>query len=231
MNTKFATCLAVILARMLFTPIELCAGQNILFYKESRNYGREGRQGEIFRQEFEARMFKNANWHERLFINLYEPAVDQTLEVYTKPDGSRWLSYRRATPSMSPLFGPSFPGERYDITKELAAVRVRQREIELPANVANEIELLWRAMLPGLPHEPESRRIYMDYPAFVAFERNNNSVHAGRIAMAAMDTPAYDSFVQIVEDLMRACSGEQKDRRLLRLPFKIQHLRALLKKN
>lgn len=227
MNTKFATSLALILCSLT----EAYAGQNILFYKQSRNYGREGRQGEIFRREFEVRMFKNANWHQRLFINLYAPAVDQTLEIYTKPDGSRWLSYRRATPSISPLFGPALPGERYDIGKELAAVKVIQREIELPTNVANEAELLWRTMLPGLPHEPESRKIYMDYPSFVACERSNNSVQTGRIAMAAIDTPAYQSFVEIIEDLMRACNGEQKERRLSQLPSKIRRLRELLKRD
>ena len=51
-------------------------------------------------------MFKQANWHQRLFISLFEPPVDQTLEIYTKPDGSRWISYTHATPPPSRLIEP-----------------------------------------------------------------------------------------------------------------------------
>ena len=72
--------------------------------------------------------------------------------------------------------------------KELKAVRIMRRESELPSNVANEIELLWKTMLPGLPREPENQSthhvIYVHPPAFIALLRNNNTVQTGRIAMA-----------------------------------------------
>lgn len=229
MNTRSAALSAIILCVLT----ELCSGQTVLFYKESRNYGREGVQGEIFRREFEARMFKYADWRERLFVALYEPAVDQTLEIYTKPDGSRWLSYTRGTPAPSRLIGPAPSGERYDSAKELKAIRITRREIALPSNVANEVELLWQAMLPGPAREPKNQStrhvINIHAPAFVAFLRHNGSVQTGRIVTTAIDTPAYHSFVQIVEDLMKACNARQTDRILSQLPTKIQHLRALLK--
>ena len=110
-----------------------------------------------------------------------------------------------------------------------------RRESELPSNVANEIELLWETMLPGLPREPENESthhvIYIDAPAFVALLRSKDTVQTGRIAMTAIDTPAYRCFVQIVEDLIKVCNERRHDRILGRLPPRIQHLRALLQKN
>jgi len=211
---------------MLCALTELSLGENILFCKTSRNYGRDGPRGNKFRQEFEARMFKHHDWLQRLFVVLYEPDVDQTLEVYAKPDGSRWLNYTRATPSVSKAIDAERWG--YDTKKELKAVHIMTNEIALPPNVAAQIELLWRAMLPGLTREPESQRVYMDHLSFVAFRRDNDSVQTGRIAIAAIDTPAYHAFADIVEDLIKACNGMSKEQRLARLPSKMHHLQSLL---
>jgi hypothetical protein len=227
MNAKSAVFLAILLCLLT----ELCSGQNVLFYKESSNYGREGEQGEIFRREFETRMFHYANWRQRLFVALYDPGVDQTLEVYSKSDGSHWLSYTCSTPAVSRVLDAGPLG--YNTKKGLRTVRITRHEIALPTNVASEIQLLWQSMLPGSQSEPRNRpgRVYLDYPAFVASMRNDGSVQTGRLAAAAIDTPAYHSFVQIVEDLLKACDGGQTDKILSRLPSKIQHLRALLKKS
>jgi hypothetical protein len=223
---------AALSAIVLCVLTELCLGQTVLFYKESRNYGREGAQGEVFRREFEARMFKYANWRERLFVALYEPAVDQTLEVYNRPDGSRWLSYTSSSPSVSRILDAGQLG--YDTENGLRAVRITRRQIALPADLASEIELLWQTMLPGPANEPKNQStkhvINIHAPAFVAFVRDNGSVQTGRIVTTAIDTPAYHSFVQIVEDLLKACNGRQTNRILSQLPSKIQHLRAQLKK-
>jgi hypothetical protein len=48
------------------------------------------------------------------------------------------------------------------------------------------------------------------------------------MAMAAINTPAHHAFVDIVEDLIKACNGMSKERRLARLPSKIHHLQSLL---
>jgi len=221
---------AAFLAILLCAVTDVCSGQIVLFYNESSNYGREGIQGENFRREFEGRMFKYTNWHQRLFVALYEPAVDQTLEVYSRSDGSRWLSYTSATPPVSRLLDAGRWG--YNTEKGLKAIRITRREIALPGNVADEIQLLWQTMLPGSQTEPQNRsgRIYLDYPAFVASLRDKGATYTGRLAAAAINTPAYNSFVEIVEDLLKACNGKQTDRILSRLPSKIQHLRALVKK-
>ncbi|MGI9086415.1 MAG: hypothetical protein ACR2HH_01520 [Chthoniobacterales bacterium] len=227
MKNKLATYLAV----MLCVLTEVCSGENALFIKESRNYGRQGPRGHKFRREFEARMFNPANWRQRLYVTFYEPDVDQTLEVYSKPNGALWLSYTRATPSLSKAIDAERWG--YDTEKELNAVRIMRREIALPDNVAKEIELLWQTMLPGSLRggEDQSERIYVHPPGFEAFLRRNNSVRAGTIPMAAIDTPAYRSFVHIVEDLLKACNGGSKDQIFARLPSRMQHLRALLKRD
>lgn len=179
-------------------------------------------------------MFTHARWHERLYISHYEPAIDETLETYSKPDGSRWVSHHRATPSLSRIIEPAPSGEQYDLQKELDAVRITSREVALPAEVANEIGLLWRAMLPGLPDEPRNQStrhvLYIHAPAFIAFSRDNNSVKTGRIATAAHDTPAYRAFLGIVDDLIKVCdrSSASTDAVLRKLPSKIRDLRTRL---
>lgn len=215
----------------LLTPAS--HARDVLFYQTSKNYHLEGREGEVFRRQFESRMFSHADWLGRLVIIFDEPEFDQTLEVYAKPDGSRWLSYVRATPALSLLLTPTLPGEHYDTAKDLAVVRYIRREIALPADVADQIEQFWHIIMPGSRRKPEppAGRVNLRLILFVAFLRDHGSIQAGEIPLPAIDTPAYHSFVEIVEDLMKACNGGQKDRILARLPSKIQHLRALLKRD
>src|SRR2546423_13374030 len=103
MKKRFVGSLAGVLCLVL---AGFCFAGDVLFYKISRSYGLEGVQGRIFQRKFEARMFTHARWHERLYVNPYEPDIDETLETYSKPDGSRWLSHHRATPSLSRLIEP-----------------------------------------------------------------------------------------------------------------------------
>src|SRR2546423_210107 len=124
-TVKYVTAILIILATS-------CVAGEPLFYKISRAYGRQGRDGELFQQQFEPRMFPHPQWHERLFISTYKPDVDETLETYSKADGSRWLSHRRAIPSLSRVVGPSVSGESYDIDKELAAIKITSHEVALP---------------------------------------------------------------------------------------------------
>lgn len=227
----FANCLA---AALCIGAVNCSSGKSILFYEVPRNYGEQGSRGEIFRQEFEPRMFTHSRWHERLYINPYEPDIDDTLETYSKSDGSRWIGHRRATPSLSRIVGPSVSGEHYDTRKELEEIRISSQEVALPAAVANEIGLLWRKMLPGSPSEPKTHStmhvLYIHPPAFIAFARENQSVKTGRIAAAAFDTPAYRAFGDIVDDLLRACDGDDLSRKSIftHLPEKIRHLREQL---
>src|SRR5437764_2190739 len=79
--------------------------KEILFQAEPANYdyarGVGKKLGEAYRTEFDPRMFPHGTWHQRLSYNSYEPDVDETLESYSKADGSRWLSHRRANPSLT----------------------------------------------------------------------------------------------------------------------------------
>lgn len=231
MNKSSAGCLAAILCVVITGH---CFARETLFYKISRTYDQPGLQGRIFQREFEARMFPRSRWHERLFISPYEPAIDETLETYSKPDGSRWLSHRRAAPSLSRIIEPAPSGEQYDIKKELEAVRVTSQEVALPAEVAKEIGLLWRTMLPGLPSEPKNkstmRVLYIHPPAFIAFERENQSVETGRIVTAAIETPTFRAFADIVDDLIKVCEGGGVATNSIfeQLPRKIRRLRERL---
>jgi hypothetical protein len=207
-----------------------CFAREVLFYKVSRNYDSEGQMGKVYRQELEKRMFKHSTWRQRLYYNPYEPDIDETLEVYSKVDGSRWLSYRRATPSLSRFISDRiWLGEQFDLKKKLDGVSITGQELALPVDVAKEIELLWRAMLPGLPKDPdpEERVIVPHAPAFA---REGDSVKTGRIAMAAYNTPAYRAFMGIVDDLIRVCDrgGNATDPILARLPDKVRRLRTQL---
>lgn len=212
-----------------------CFAGDILFYKISRTYGRKGSQGQVFQQQFEARMFTHTAWYERVYVSTYDPAVDDTLETYSKPDGSRWLSHHRATPALSRLIEPALSGKQYDLRKELAAVRVTNHDVMLPAAAASEIGLLWREMLPGLSDEPKDQStthvLFIHAPAFIAFSQNNGSVKTGRIAMAAYDTPAYRAFVDIVGDLISACDrgAKAEDPVFARLLDRSRRLRSRLR--
>jgi hypothetical protein len=50
----------------------------------------------VYRSELENRMFTHPTWSERLYLSYDNPDIDETLEVYSRPNGSRWLNYRRA---------------------------------------------------------------------------------------------------------------------------------------
>lgn len=96
MTRTFSALLAAVCC--LATP-QLWGGE-LLFVKGSRNYDQEGDVGEAFRREFEPRMFTHATWRQRLYRN-FNFGDDETLEFYVRADGSRWLSFRRATPSLT----------------------------------------------------------------------------------------------------------------------------------
>lgn len=210
-----------------------CRAREVLFYKASRNYDSEGRLGRVYRQELETRMFMHPRWRQRLYCNPYDPDIDETLEVYSKADGSPWLSCRRATPSLSQIiFAHTWLGAQFDLKRKLDGVRIRGQELALPADVAKEIELLWRAMLPGLLKDPDpkERVIVPHAPAIIAFARQGDSVKTGTIPMVAYNTPAYRAFMGIVDDLTKVCDRTGNSTDVLRkLPFKIRKLRTQLR--
>ena len=213
---------------------DLCSGGEMLFFKQSRSYGREGPQGKTFQRQFEQRMFRQAQWRQRLYVSVYEPAVDETLQVYLKPDGSRCLSHFRATPSLSRIIEPAPSGTQYDLQKELTAMRITSQDIILPSAVADEIEMLWKKMLPGLSNEPNTiggeHVLVAHAPSIIAFAREGNAVKTGQVAMVAYNTPAYREFISIVDDLIKECDrgGKPNDPIFAILPDKIRRLRARL---
>jgi hypothetical protein len=203
----------------------------VLFYKVSRNYGHEGPFGETLRRELETRMFTHSTWQQRLYGESHDPDVNETLESYTQPDGSIWLSHKRATPSISGIiWNRIFIGKHFDLKKELDAVRITDHEVALPSGVARELQLLWRAMLPGAAEAPKPPKLYMHVPIYVGFAKEHNSVETGSIAIAAYDTPIYRTFIEIVSDLREVCDrgGYAADSTLQRLPDKIRRLKARL---
>jgi hypothetical protein len=208
----------------------MSAAGDLLFVKASRNYDAKGLLGTVYRQELETRMLTHATWRERLYINTYYPSKDETLEVYSRSDGSRWLSFKRATPSLGQsILSRIWVGHKFDLKKELDASTITAGEIELPADVAEQVERLWQTMLPGPSKEPEARGLYMDAPTFIGFAKRNDSVNTGTIAFAAYHTPAYDEFVDIANDLIRICEHPGfKLSALQKLRSKIRNLTARL---
>ena len=144
------------------------SAKELLFKTEPANddyRGADKKLGEAYRTEFNPRMFPHRTWHQRLSYSSYKPDVDETVEIYSKPDGSRWLSHRRAIPSLSGLILRRVVyGEKFDLKKRLDAVRISSQEVALPAEVAKEIELLWETMLPGVANPPEPRILVMTCP-------------------------------------------------------------------
>jgi hypothetical protein len=231
MSKYLAVRLALVISLLATQP---CPAAERLFRIASRNYDARGSLGKAYRNELEPRMFAHAAWLQRLYCNPYEPDIDETLEIYAKPDGLRWLSYRRANPSISRYIGERYAlGERFDLKEKLRAVHVEKKEIALPAEVATEIEVLWRAMLSRLSEEQKTNVhvLVMHAPAIIAFMREGDSVKTGRIATAAYDTPAYKAFITIVDDLTKACSRSAKltDPAIVGLPHKIRALTAKLR--
>lgn len=146
---------AVVTAAFSLLVGDCCFAHETLFYKASRNYDEEGSLGTVYRRELESRMFTHPTWGERLYLSYDHPDIDETLEVYSKPDGSRWLNYRRAVPSLTRLIGSCFFGADFDLKKKLDAVQIIDHEVGLPEEVASEIKLLWRTMLSGLVKPPK----------------------------------------------------------------------------
>jgi len=210
-----------------------CFADEVLFHKESRNYGQEGLLGKVFRREFETRMFTHPTWRQRLYGASHDPDVNETLEVYARPDHSIWLSHRYASPSLSTIiWSRIYIGEKFDLKKRLDAVHITDHEIALPPEVAKELELLWRTMLPGLAEAPKPPVLYMHTPILIAFARENNSVETGSIPIAAYDTPIYRDFLAVVKDLKDLCDhgANSTDPAFAPLPDKIRRLRARLGK-
>jgi hypothetical protein len=232
------TLTGILVALWLFTSAGGCLAKELLFEAEPANndYARSvGRRlAEAYRMEYDPRMFPHRTWHQRLAYSSYEPSLNETLEIYSKPDGSPWLSHRRANPSLTRIIGRRIiNGEEFDLKKELDAVPITSQEVQLPAEVANELEQLWRTMLPGVPHAKVPLILTTHTPIFDAWMRKDHSVvDAGRIPMAAYDTPIYRTFVDVIKDLREVCDrgGNSADPIFKRLPDKIRRLRASLEK-
>jgi hypothetical protein len=227
--------LVILLALGLFSSVRESSAKELLFQAEPANHnyarGPGKKLAEAYHTEFDPRMFPQQTWHQRLSYSSYKPDLDETLEIYSKPDGSRWLSHRRAKPSLTGFIVRRVVyGEKFDLKKQLDAVPVRANDVALPPEVANEIELLWQTMLPGVAKAPEPRILSAHAPIFDAFVRRDHSVRTGRIHMAAYDTPVYRAFVDVITDLRAVCDrgGNSADPIFKRLPTKIRNLRARL---
>jgi hypothetical protein len=208
-----------------------CFAGEVLFYEVSRNYDHEGVLGKVFQREFETRMFAHPTWRQRLYGESHDPDVNETLEIYTKPDRSIWLDHRYAVPSFSRIiWSRIYIGEKFNLKERLDAVRITGHEIALPPEVAKELELLWRTMLPGLAESPKPPVLYMHTPILIAFAREDNSVKTGSIAIAAYNTPIYRDFLNVVKCLKDLCDhgANLTDPAFAPLPDKIRRLRERL---
>lgn len=114
--------------------------------------------------------------------------------------------------------------------KELNAVHINFHEVQLPTQAAKEIDELWRVMLPGTPREKVPPILTTHTPIFDAWARHGNSIDAGRIPMAAYDTPIYHLFVEVIKDLRDVCDRRAKptDPVFFSLPDKIRALKKRL---
>jgi len=193
--------------------------------KASKDYY-EGDLGEAFRREFEPRMFTHATWRQRLYRN-FNFGEDQTLEFYVRADGSRWLSFRRADPSLTQaILDRYWSRQEFDLKKRLDSSHVKACETELPENLASQIEALWQVMVPGVVKEPERKTFGSTAPGVLyALKKNGNSTEIGAMAFGAYHTPAYEEFIKIVDDLIGLCERPASRVLLLqKLPPKIRHL-------
>jgi hypothetical protein len=201
-------------------------GGDLLFVKGSRNYDQEGDLGEAFRRELEPRMFAHSTWRQRLYRN-FNFGDDETLEFYVRPDGSRWLSFRRATPSlMQAILDRYWSRQEFDLKKRLDSSRITACETKLPADIANQIEVLWQTMVPGVFKEPERKTFGSTAPGVIyALKKNGSSIEIGAVAFGAYHTPAYEEFIKIVDALIDLCERPASRALLLqKLPPKIRHL-------
>ncbi len=231
---------AVVTAAFSLLVGDWCFAHEALFYKASRNYDEEGSAGTVLRRELESRMFSHPMWGERLYLSYDNPDINETLEVYSKPDGSRWLDYRRAIPSLSRLIRSRFFGAEFDLKRKLDAVRIVDHEVAVPEKVASEIKSLWRTMLSGLakppPEEPKeqgglvTRTIYLDVVVIIAFAKEDNTVRTGSIPMNMHKTRVYQEFGTMVDDLVKASErgAGAKDPIWAELTKKMRNLRLHL---
>jgi len=219
---------------------DCCFAAEALFYRASRNYNKEGSLGSVYRRELESRMFTHPAWGERLYLSYDNPGINETIEVYSKPNGSPWLSYRRAVPSLTRLIRDRLFGANFDLKRQLDAVQIIDHEVALPEEVASEIKLLWRTMLSGLakppPQEPKkqggfvTRTIYFNAVVIIGFAKEDNTVKTGSIPMKVHKTQAYREFADIVDNLIRASqrSAGARDPVSARLPVRMRNLRLHL---
>lgn len=216
-----------------------CASQSsakeLLFQAEPLDYtdvkGGDKELSEAYRTEFNPRMFSNQKWLQRLSYSSYKPDVDETMEIYSTPDGSRRLSHRLANPSLSALvLRRVVYNAKFNLHKELDAVAITSHDVALPEKVAKELELLWQTMLPGVAKAPEPRILAVHAPIFDAWVRRDRSVETGRICLAAYDTPVYRQFVDVIQDLRDVCdrSAGPNDPVFSRLPERLRRLRMKL---
>jgi hypothetical protein len=227
--------LAVISLALWQTTAASSLANELLFQAEPASYdsatGVGRKLGQSLQTEFNPRMFPHHTWHQRLSYYSSQPDLNESLEIYSKPDGSRWLNHRQANPSLTGLIVRRVVhGEKFDLKKELGAVRITSCDVALPPEVADELELLWETMLPGVTEAPEPRFLYTHIPIFNAWARKGQKVKAGRITTAAYDTPAYQAFVDVIKDVREVCDrGATFDEPIFkRLPGKIRRLRARL---
>ena len=192
---------------------ECCFAHEPLFYEASRNYDEDDSLGTVYRTELESRMFTHPTWSERLYLSYDNPDINETLEVYSKRDGSPWLNYRRAVPSISRLIRDHSWGANFDLKTKLNAVQIIDHEVALPKEVASEIKLLWRTMLSGLtrlPNEPKkqggpvTRIIPLNVIVIIGFAKEDNTVKTGSIPMSIHETRSYKEFGDIVDSLIKA---------------------------
>ncbi len=231
---------AVVTAAVSLIVGDCCFAHEALFYRASRNYNEEGSLGTVYRRELESRMFTHPAWGERLYLSYDNPSINETIEVYSKPDGSPWLNYRRAVPSLTRLIRDRLFGANFDLKRQLDAVQIVDHEVALPEEVASEIKLLWRTMLSGLakrpPEEPKkqggfvTRTIHLNVVVIIGFAKKDNTVKTGSIPMKVHKTRTYREFADIVDNLIRASErgAGARDPIWARLPERIRNLRLHL---
>ena len=224
--TRISRILFALLSTICCLATPQLRGGDLLFVEGSRNYDKEGDVGEAFRREFDPRMFAHSTWRQRLYRN-FNFGDDETLEFYVRPDGSRWLSFRRATPSLTQaILDRYWSRHEFDLKKRLDSSRIKACETKLPEDMARQIEVLWETMVPGVREEPERKTFGALAPGVTyALKKNGSSIELGVVASGAYGTPAYEEFIKIVDDLISLCERPGARARLLqKLPPKIRHL-------
>jgi len=185
-----------------------CSAGDLLFTRATRSYDHNGAVGEAYRREFEARMFQHGTWTQRLYCETADFQANETIEIFAKADGSRWLSFRRAEPALSPLIKRHpLPNQRAELTAELDRIKIASCEVLLPPTLATELEGLWNAMLPGVDVPPLPHRFPVHAPTFIAFARQNETAKVGSVCLAAYSTQAYKAFKDVVDGLKALCRG------------------------